>query len=304
MKKDYIKYIFSLLLFGANGIIASNIALNSYEIVLMRSFIGSIFLIAIFFLVGQKPIFYLNKRDTIYIMISGLAMGASWMFLYEAYVQIGVSISSLLYYCGPIIVMILSPLIFQERLTKEKTIGFIVVIIGIMLVNGQWAGSDSNKFGIICGAMSAIMYAVMVIFNKKSSAIPPMENAVLQLYASFFTVLIFTLIRGGIDFHINNDDWMWILLLGILNTGIGCYLYFSSIGSLPVQTVAICGYAEPLSAVVLSVILLNENMLIHQVIGGVLIIGGAIIGELFSLKCKINISGNEQKELCCQINSD
>ncbi|MBQ8748040.1 MAG: DMT family transporter, partial [Clostridia bacterium] len=65
----------------------------------------------------------------------------------------------------------------------------------------------------------------------------------------------------------------------LLNTGIGCYFYFSSIGKLPVQTVAICGYLEPLSAVVFSVIFLKETMLPIQIIGAVLIIGGAMLGE-------------------------
>ena len=51
-------------------------------------------------------------------------MGASWMFLYEAYQQIGVSLASLLYYCGPVIVMVLSPLIFKEKLTAPKAVGF------------------------------------------------------------------------------------------------------------------------------------------------------------------------------------
>ena len=72
-----------------------------------------------------------------------------------------------------------------------------------------------------------------------------------------------------------------ILILGIFNTGIGCYFYFSSIGDLPVQTVAICGYLEPLSAVVFSVLFLGESMTIVQVVGAMLILGGAAFGELF-----------------------
>lgn len=71
----------------------------------------------------------------------------------------------------------------------------------------------------------------------------------------------------------------WILVLGLLNTGIGCYFYFSSISHLPVQTVAICGYLEPLSAVVLSTVILRETMSMVQVFGTVMIIGGAVIGE-------------------------
>ena len=72
-----------------------------------------------------------------------------------------------------------------------------------------------------------------------------------------------------------------IMLLGVVNTGIGCYLYFSSIGRLPVHTVAIFGYTEALSAVIFSVIFLGEKMSAIQACGGILIIGGAVFAECF-----------------------
>lgn len=124
MKNAFFKYILALLLFGSNGVVASFIALNSYEIVLLRTLIGSLLLIGIFLISGGKLTFYQNKKDFAFLAVSGVAMGTSWMFLYEAYAQIGVSIASLCYYCGPVIVMILSPLIFKERLTKAKVMGF------------------------------------------------------------------------------------------------------------------------------------------------------------------------------------
>ena len=49
MKHSYFKYIFGLLLFGSNGIVASFIVLSSYEIVLLRTLTGSLLLIIIFF---------------------------------------------------------------------------------------------------------------------------------------------------------------------------------------------------------------------------------------------------------------
>ena len=61
MKTSYLKYIFALLLFGSNGIVASLIHLSSYEIVLLRTLIGSLLLIAIFFMAREKLTFYKHK---------------------------------------------------------------------------------------------------------------------------------------------------------------------------------------------------------------------------------------------------
>ncbi len=283
-KKAFIKYLSALLLFGLNGIVASNITLSSYEIVFLRTLIGSMLLMILFLLGKGKFHIAAHKKDAMFIILSGMAMGTSWMFLYEAYQQIGVSLASLLYYCGPVIVMILSPLIFKEKFTVSKIIGFMIVLAGIVFVNGNVVSDNSNTWGIICGAMSAVMYFFMVTLNKQSKNITGMENSVIQLIVSFLTVAVFVGCKQGFVINIPTDDWLWIVILGVLNTGIGCYLYFSPLAKLPVQTVAVCGYLEPLSAVVFASILLNEKMTIVQIIGAVCIIGGAMIGELVKTK--------------------
>ena len=279
MKASYLKYIFALLLFGSNGIVASLIHLSSYEIVLLRTLIGSLLLIAIFFIAREKLTFYKHKTQSIFLAVSGFAMGTSWIFLYEAYDEIGVSLASLAYYCGPVIVMMLSPILFGEKLTKIKVCSFLVVLVGIFLVNGTAFENGVSVWGLACGLLSAVCYSLMVMFNKKAKDITGLENSMLQLFVAFLTVAIFVGIKQGYRMEIDTQSIIPILVLGLLNTGIGCYFYFSSIGKLPVQTVAICGYLEPLSAVLFSVIFLKETMLPIQIIGAVLIIGGAMLGE-------------------------
>lgn len=286
MGKAYIKYFAALLLFGANGIVASYINLTSHEIVFLRTLIGSLLLISIFAVSKGKFNFHTQKHEALCLAISGIAMGASWMFLYEAYQQIGVSIASLAYYCGPVIVMALSPLLFHEKLTGNIIAGFLAVLCGVFLVNGQISQNGQNSWGLFCGGMSAIMYAFMVIFNKKAKDITGLENSMLQLLVSFLTVAVYVGVRQGFIIRIPSSDWPAILFLGLVNTGIGCYFYFSSINLLPVQTVAICGYLEPLSAVVLSVLILGEIMQPVQLAGAVLILGGAMLGEHTKVRSK------------------
>ena len=289
-KKAFIKYLCALLLFGLNGIVASQISMTSYEIVFLRTLIGSVFLSVLFLLTKEKLTIKKHPRDLVFIVVSGIAMGTSWMFLYEAYQQIGVSLSSLLYYCGPVIVMILSPLIFKEKLTVPKIIGFVIVLAGVFLVNGKAAISGGNSWGLFCGGMSALMYFMMVTFNKQSKNITGMENSLIQTAVSFLTVAVFVGFKQHFVMSIPAEDWIWILILGLVNTGLGCYLYFSPLAKLPVQTVAVCGYLEPLSAVVFAALILGETMTLFQILGAMGIIGGAMIGELLGKK-KSNLSG-------------
>lgn len=286
--KAFIKYIVALLLFGSNGIVASHIALSSYEIVFTRTLIGSLFLILIFLFSKQKLKAWKNKSHLLFLVISGVAMGTSWMFLYEAYAQIGVSLASLAYYCGPILVMVLSPLLFREKIAGVTLFGLLAVVVGMVFVNGEALLRGSASWGLMFGILSAVMYAFMVIYNKKSVSITGLENPMWQLITSFLTVAVFVGLKQGFTIHRIDGDWIPILILGMVNTGIGCYFYFSSIGELRVQTVAICGYIEPLSALLFSAALLGETLSLLQVVGAVLILGGAAFGLLFREKTGID----------------
>lgn len=282
--KAIFKYIAALLLFGSNGIVASYISMSSYEIVFTRTLIGSLLLVLIFTLTRQKVQFWRDKLHFLYLVISGVAMGASWMFLYEAYRQIGVSIATLAYYCGPVIVMILSPILFREKMTTTKVVGFIAVVLGMLFVNGQSLYQGTLSWGLAFGLLSAFTYAFMVIFNKKAAGIGGIEKPMWQLIISFLTVAIFLTFKQGLAIHVSAENLIPVLFLGIVNTGIGCYFYFSSIGDLSIQTVAIVGYIEPLSALLFSALFLGEALSVVQIIGAALILGGAAYGELFRQK--------------------
>ena len=157
------KYLLSLLVFGSNGIIASQISLPSWQIVLLRTLLGGTLLALIVLGARKRPAFLDHPRDAAYLAASGAALGVGWIFLFEAYKLIGVGIASLAYYCGPVIVMALSPVLFHERLTPAKLLGFAAVICGAFLVVAQGQDVALSPWGLVCGGMSAAMYAVMVI---------------------------------------------------------------------------------------------------------------------------------------------
>jgi drug/metabolite transporter (DMT)-like permease len=158
-----------------------------------------------------------------------------------------------------------------------------VVFVGIFLVNGTTVGKIS-LFGLFCAGMSAVLYFFMVTFNKQAKNIVGLENSVIQLVVSFVTVSIFMVIKQGFSLIIPSNAWVWILLLGIVHTGVGCYLYFSKLSKLPAQVVAVCSYIEPLSAVIFATIFLGETMSLLQIIGATCIIGGLALGELVKIK--------------------
>lgn len=276
---SYLKFILSLLIFGTNGTISHYISLSSYEIIFFRTLIGgSALLFALLLLKKPFPLKD-NKKDIFYIILSGASMGISWTFLFEAYHQLGVSIAALFYACGPVLIMLLSPWLFNEKMTRLKAFGFIMVFVGILLINGNAFTGFGNLRGIIAGILSALFYATMVIFNKKAKNISGIQNTSLLLVVSFIIIASFIFTTKGPYIHVQANEWLPILALGLINTALACYLYFSAMSELPVQSVAVLGYLEPLSAIVFSVLFLDENLLPLQIFGGTLILLGAMICE-------------------------
>lgn len=286
MKTSYFKYIAALLFFGSNGLFITQIHLSSSGIAFYRALPGATFLMALYLFSGNKGKMFQYKKDMLFIIISGVAMGADWLLLFESYKQIGVSLGILLNYCGPALVIALSPLILKESLTKKKIIALASALLGMCFINGQAASSGGSPLGLGCGVMSAIAFAVMVLANKKTTHIRGLGNATLQMITTAIVITVFLAFTEGIPTNVTRGDWFPILWLGLINSGLGCYLYLSGINELPVQTAALLGYLEPLSAVLFSVAFLGETMLPLQILGAAFILGGAIYGESNNIKLK------------------
>ncbi len=290
MSKATRNYLLSLVLFGSNGIVANMIDLPSAYVVFARVSLGAALLVALTLLSRQARTNLqapTHRREAAHLFISGAALGAAWLFLFESYHYIGVGVASLLFYCGPVIVMALSPIIFGTRLTATKLAGFGAVVLGAFLVVGQGLGKGMAPMGLLLGGMSAVMYAVMVIHSKKVTSIGGIESSAIQLSGSLSVVAIYMLVSGVAGTlamptaaQLSSLNVGAILCIGLVNTGLGCFMYFSSMGELPVTRVAVCGYLEPLSAVVLSALLLGEPMTAANVFGAALILGGALFSEL------------------------
>lgn len=274
----YGMYILSLLIFGTNGIFVSHISLASSQIVLMRTWIGGILLTCLVLFFGGFDKDHL-RRERIPLLLGGVALGLNWVALFEAYRLLNVSLATLIYYVGPIFVLLFSPILFREKLTGKKLVSVIIVGIGLICISGSVVVIGMNSLGLLFAAFSALFYAALIVFNKQISYTSGMQTAALELDVAFFVVLVYTLCTSGLP-HLTGNDLPYIVVIGFINTGLAYLLYFSGLQKLSGQSVALISYIDPVSALLFSAILLHEVMTPVQVAGAALIIGGAMFGEI------------------------
>lgn len=276
--RAYIFYILALLIFGTNGILAAHISLAGSQIVLLRTLIGGILLTSIVLIQGGFNRDNLKKEKG-FIIFGGAALGLNWVMLFSAYKLLNVSLSTLIYYVGPMLVLLFSPVLLNEELTVRKFVSVVIVGIGLICISGSIVLSGMNSTGLLFAVLSALFYAALIVFNKRITQTSGLQTAALELDIAFVVVLIYVMFTAGVP-QINRSDLPYIGMIGFINTGLAYMLYFSGLRQLSGQSVALLSYIDPVSALIFSTIFLHEVMTPVQFIGSVLIIGGAMVGEL------------------------
>lgn len=277
---ELLKFVASMVIFGTNGLLVAHIAMSSAEIVLMRTLLGSLFLAAVVLLTGRFD-FKALRKDFIAATCGGAALGLNWVFLFEAYRELSVSLATLTYYCGPMFVLLLSPLVFRERLTWNKIAALVSVALGMFCITGSVDLSSSSGKGLLVALTAASLYAMLIICNKKVYHLGGLHCALYEMIVSFFVVLGY-LVMLGVPLPVvpAKEELLYVLIIGLVNTGLAYLLYFSSLQKLSGQTVSLLCYMDPLTALFVSAAFLGEVMLPIHWLGAVLILGGALLGEL------------------------
>lgn len=281
MKKDYLMFISSMLIFGTIGIFRRYIPLSSAALSFVRGVLGAAFLIILRH--GVKLNF--GKKKTALLMLTGAVIGINWIFLFEAYNYTTVATATLCYYMQPTIVILLSPLILNEKLTLKKGLCAAAAVLGMVLVSGiteEGGAGASDLKGIFFGLMASVFYSAVIFLNKKNPVEDSYGKTFIQLGSTALVLIPYLALTGNIMMPgkaLNTTAVIMIVIVGIVHTGIAYSLYFRSMEKLRSQTVAVLSYIDPVSALFLSAVFLNEPMTLRGLAGAVLILGAAFIGE-------------------------
>lgn len=282
-KKSRLALIGSMCIFGTIGILRKYIELPSSVIALVRGAVGVVFLLCLMGLTGKKPDRRAIRNNLGILILSGAFIGFNWILLFEAYCHTSVATATLSYYMAPILVVLASPLVLKEKLTGKRILCVVVALAGMVLVSGVLQAGFSGMSeltGVALGLGAAVLYASVILLNKKLGEMSAYDKTVVQLAAAAVVLLPYTLLTE--DFSALTIDALGLVLLlvaGILHTGAAYALYFGSMKDLPAQTVALYSYIDPILAVVLSALLLREPMSLSGSIGAVMILGAAFFSE-------------------------
>lgn len=273
----------SMAIFGTLAPFVRNISVSSGELALYRAVLAALLIGGFLALTRQRLSLKGLGRELALLLLSGMAMGINWILLFEAYKYTTVAISTLSYYFAPVIVTLVCPFLFKEKLTRKQLVCFLMSTLGLSLVIGitDLGSGGNDALGVAFGLGAAVFYAMVILLNKFIKGVAGIQRTFLQFLAAIAILLPYVLLTGGMSLgSLSGTGWVCLLFVGLVHTGITYCLYFSSLKELPGQEAAILSYVDPLVAVIIGVAVLGEPLSWQQLIGGGLILGFTLWNEL------------------------
>lgn len=280
-----------MIIFGAVGLFAKWIDLSSGEIALCLSFIGALFLLVVIAWSRQKISWHSVKRNAAALLMASMALSCNWIFLFQAYKETTIANAALSYYFAPVLIIMLSPVVLNEKLSIKKVICIGTALAGLWLIVQNAAAETTGRhlLGIGYGLIAGGFYAGLTLVNKLIRNLDGLAKTLLQFGLS--VVILFPYVLFAEGFHlvsVTGSTVMLILVLGILHGGVGFGLFFSGMQGLSGQSIAVLSYIDPLTSLLISVLVIGENTTLQQVVGAALLLGSIWIGESGGKKSNIH----------------
>ena len=237
--------------------------------------------------------FSLKKKEILPVISMGIVMSVSSLALFESYNYIGAGIASTILFVYPILVAIIMALLFHERLGWLGSICIALAIGGIFMLYQTEDGTTLNIKGVLFVLLSASSYAIYLVYVNHS-ILKDMATLKLTLYVLIFGLLVyFSISNFGRELSTPSHWYMWFNLLGlaVLPTAISFYCTTQAIMYIGSTPTAILGALEPLTAVLLGIVLLQEPITFRILTGMIMIIMGVSIiitgGKLSAMLVRI-----------------
>lgn len=283
-KTAKLAFLSAILIYGTLGVFVRYAGQPSALVALARSSIGTLFLLLLLAVKRQKIDFSAIRRNRRPLLIAGVLLGLNWVTLFEAYRYTTVAVATLCTYLNPIIIVFGAAILMHEQLTARKLLCIAVALIGMVFVSGvadSGLPDAGEAKGILLGLLTAVLYGCIVLSNKQLRDISTYDRTLVQLFITTLVLIPYCILHGDfVGLQITGDQLALLLILGVVHTGFAYSLYFGSMAYLPAQTLAILSYLDPVTAVLLSALVLHEPLSGFEILGAVCILGAAVVSEL------------------------
>lgn len=252
--------------------------MNPVSVLLFRYLMG-LPLLAVIMAVRGKSM-SLKKDEIVPTMVLGVLMAISSLTLFESYNYMNSGVASTLLFVYPVMVAVMMIMFFHERFRISTVLCLLVMAAGLMLLMKPQGDATLSAFGCILVMLSALTYAIYIVMVNVSKSVRGIPTTKLLFYVLGWGSLVYiAMICCGSALTLPTQGWGWLnlLALAVIPTAISLACTTRAIQLIGSTPTAILGALEPVSAVVLSVVVLHQGITSREILGGVLIVAATTV---------------------------
>ncbi|MBQ1483949.1 MAG: EamA family transporter [Eubacterium sp.] len=275
------------ILWGSTGVFVRPLegkGLGSTDIVFLKLLITAIIMAAVL-LIKDRKLFRIRLKDLWCFVGTGIFSIVFFSVCYYKTIAVSsMSISAILLYTAPAFVILLSALLFKERLTKRRILALALAFTGLVFVTGVLGGGDRLTFGVLLtGLGSGLGYGLYSIFGRYA-----LERGYDPLTINFYTFLLAAISSG----LISSPGRVLAMMTGsagnlalsvafaVIVSVMPFLVYTIGLKNLENGQAAIIASIEPVVATLLGIIFFREKMTVSILTGSVLVLAGILVSNL------------------------
>lgn len=218
----------------------------------------------------------MSKRDWCAVMVAGLFLGLHFLCWMESLVFTSVASSMVILALQPVFVMIGSFFMFGEKAGSLTVFCLAAAVVGSFII--AWGDIGVSKEALIGDGLSLLgtilVSAYLLTGQKISRKIDANLYSVIVFFIGGSVMLVYSLLNNITLFEYEASDWTYFLLLAIIPTIFGQYLFNVLLKTLGATTISVGIIGEPVLAIILAYLFLGETISIFQFVGGLIVLLG------------------------------
>lgn len=259
----------AMIISGSIGAFVLLSGLPVIDVVFWRCLIGALTL-AGFISLSRQPFSQLTRLTLLLAILGGVALVVNWLLLFAAYARISIGMATVVYNTQPFM-LVLMGMLAGERVALIKWGWLALAFFGVVvLLSSELMQAHGGQLaaGIALALGAAFFYALTAMIARKLRPLPPQHIAFIQVIVG--TIMLLPLVHRP-DFSAA-FPWRYLLILGVVHTGIMYQLLYSAIQKLPTPAIGSLSFIYPIVAIVVDYLLFDHALAPVQLAGGALIL--------------------------------
>ena len=230
-------------------------------------------------MIKSPKAFVIKPKYVGLLAFMGILMVLSSIALFESYKYLSAGIASTLLFFYPVMVAVIMAIFYKERLTKKSWACLITAFLGVVILSKNDDGGFISLLGLTLVMLSSLSYAIYLVYINRGP-MKKINTSTITFYVilgGFLVMIPYCLLDGGLMLPKTTPAWINAIGLGFFPTVISLIFTSRAIALIGSTETAIFGALEPLTAVILGILILGETLTITPAIGMILIFASVTV---------------------------